>query len=462
MRKLFTIVLLSFVAFSCSKSLEIPSINSSSSPYRTEQEAIEDMFSFWNSIYGDKTKSNSSKPRIADVTVLSCNHETRSSLASDTDSLAYLVNFTDNSGYAVLGIRRDKTHIYALTEGGSIDPEKLKSAIETSTADLNTRSDENEDEEWRDDPDFIYHLLANAIVADQLGLIKRIKVEETIRNYDYPPDTSVWWESNVISPICNTKWGQNYPFNTHMNEVVTSDPSLQGHAPVGCVNVAIGQMIMATGYPSVILGRSGTVRYFSNFSNICTYSNYSNFLYNTFDSYYQNNSTIQNAVDGLADVFGRIALNTDSYQSASGTGATMEDAESCIHSLHINYQNHNLYSSCLPTTVEQNLSHGYPVIVSGYDSSINTGHAWLIDGSLRRCKYYAVTYDPDVTYYEVEGFFYYHFNWGWYGENDGYFADALFATASRYRQDQIDTNNNMHPSYYFNIDVKWIYNPSYS
>ena len=75
-----------------------------------------------------KTRSGCTR-QIEAISVCGGNSITRSNGYSLSDTVAYVVNFADNQGFAVLGARYSLEPIYALTEKGTLDAKKLNSAM---------------------------------------------------------------------------------------------------------------------------------------------------------------------------------------------------------------------------------------------------------------------------------------------------------------------------------------------
>ena len=75
------------------------------------------------SLYTDNTLS------IQDIQISGGKQATRSTEYVLPDTMVYVVNFTDEKGFAVLGALRSLEPVYAITESGSFDAEKLNAAI---------------------------------------------------------------------------------------------------------------------------------------------------------------------------------------------------------------------------------------------------------------------------------------------------------------------------------------------
>lgn len=103
--------------------------------------------------------------------------------------------------------------------------------------------------------------------------------------------------------------------------------------------------------------------------------------------------------------------------------------------------------------IQNNISNGIPMLIIGHCPTV--GHAWVVDG-YDIASYQLVTFaqlwnkiwiasESD----EITLRYLYHFNWGWYGINNGYFNANVFNTAAVQFP---DTNNNS-ASYNFNTGV---------
>ncbi len=78
---------------------------------------------------------------------------------------------------------------------------------------------------------------------------------------------------------------------------------------------------------------------------------------------------------------------------------------------HLGFGKHN---QKIATRVIRN---GKPVYLDGLKSGLfNDGHAWVLDGECGD---------------------YYHINWGWNGESDGYYRKGTFSTTDRYSRDSV-------------------------
>ena len=88
-------------------------------------DALEELYAVLDAI-GEPTRSRNTI-EIENIHIVSRGSTTRSSdtlaLNGSADTTLYLVNFADSSGYAVLGADDRLAPIYAVVDGGSINPE---------------------------------------------------------------------------------------------------------------------------------------------------------------------------------------------------------------------------------------------------------------------------------------------------------------------------------------------------
>lgn len=219
---------------------------------------------------------------------------------------------------------------------------------------------------------------------------------------------------NAVSPLLTTKWDQG----TYYNNLCPADNNqYSDHVWTGCVATAMAQIINYHEYPA---HGFGTHQYYHNTYGLLQ-ADFANTTYQyplMPDSLDWNSSAAQvNAVATLMHDCG-VAVNMDYGPSASSAYTQVARSALVTHfgyeaQLALKYYRYNSSSYGLPiwTTVtlyEDNewasilmaeLNEGRPILYSGDGSD---GHAWVCDG-----------YDNDTLL---------HFNWGWGGSADGYFA----------------------------------------
>ncbi|MEG0037812.1 MAG: C10 family peptidase [Bacteroides sp.] len=214
-----------------------------------------------------------------------------------------------------------------------------------------------------------------------------------------------------INPLLKTQWSQNAPYNYKCNN---------GNAPAGCVPIATAQIMAYFKKPY-------TIAYWDELTK---------------DSYiWPNDSKLSDRVSTLLYDVGK---GVKVSYSSDGSGADFKDAAPYLRSVGINctfldYMDNNV--------IINQLNASKPVMLAGKKTNAflglwyKDGHAWIIDGhfSFRYyCTMSVIKYilddsatnwvewgRDDVSYWSDAT--YYHINWGWGGNSDGYYTTVNYA-----------------------------------
>ena len=229
--------------------------------------------------------------------------------------------------------------------------------------------------------------------------IIRAEIQEFKRNQEKGTSTrnlnDFFYESN--GPLLTSAWGQGYPYNKQAplaSDTAYNYSSNNGHCSIGCVPVAIGQLLAYYNKPSTLSWTQIlSSPYITSNSSQTVINQVSNLLYNI-------GTTI--IVDYDPD-----------YPTSSGVPNTYYDVPyttiipSCIRTYSVNYNNFQTFSL---QTVIMNIQANKPVYLAAETSTYpKEGHDWICDGWKRHT--YAVN-----DYYD-----YLYMNWGWNGYSNGYF-----------------------------------------
>jgi len=196
--------------------------------------------------------------------------------------------------------------------------------------------------------------------------------------------------SRNVSPLISANWNQGGQWNNQC----------PGNALVGCVAVAMGQVMYYWKHP--IQGSGYSQYYDQNYGPIAV--NFEDYTYN-FDNMYDNQATEDSQ---LLLYHAGVSVNMDYSEHASGASVCWEGPSS-QHALenHFNFISDvgcesklNYNDEEWSTLLKDQLDNGWPIIYRGYQENDGPGHAWNIDG-----------YDNE----------YFHCNWGWGGSSNGYF-----------------------------------------
>ncbi|MDD4848311.1 MAG: C10 family peptidase [Bacteroidales bacterium] len=218
-----------------------------------------------------------------------------------------------------------------------------------------------------------------------------------------------------VEPLLGTlTWHQN----CYYNSLCPEDPEGNcGHVYAGCVATAMAQIIKFWGQP---VNGSGTHSYSpsgypqQNVNYGTTTYNYS-IMPDHLDS-----TSSEEEIFAVAQLQWHCGVAVDMMYGNDGSGAYSNDVPEAMVS-HFNfgddmdYCNRDNYSLVQwQNKLKESFDIGYPVYYCAQDDNGAGGHAFVCDG------------------YDENDFF--HFNWGWNGRDNGYYAiDALNPTSTEYQ-----------------------------
>lgn len=203
------------------------------------------------------------------------------------------------------------------------------------------------------------------------------------------------WPS--IEPLCTSRWGQGHPYNMFC-------PEIDGQKTwSGCVATSMAQIMYHFQWP--LYGR-GSHSYFWNNQEISADFSSMEFNWNDMlDSYMDNETYSLQQAEAVGLLNYACGVAVDMNYGLDGSGAEGEyQAEALMK--YFDYgkcttllERKDFYTKDWESLMYSSLKAGAPVAYMGNASG--GGHAFLLDG------------------YENDGFF--HFNWGWTGDANGYF-----------------------------------------
>lgn len=215
-----------------------------------------------------------------------------------------------------------------------------------------------------------------------------------------------------IAPLLSTNWNQDNPYNLYCP---THNYGPGGHVYAGCVATAMSMVMKKwnwpdhgqgshsytpQGFPTQSVDFESTYYDWNNMPNSCNNSNY----------------------QAVATLMWHCGVAVDMQYNYNGSGAYSADVPGAIadyfrYTTHTNHASRDLYSKTeWEEMLIRNLEYGFPMYYSGSDNS--GGHAFGCDG-----------------YRESDRKF--HFNWGWSGYYNNYFAiDALNTPSGNFNQNQ--------------------------
>ncbi len=217
----------------------------------------------------------------------------------------------------------------------------------------------------------------------------------------------------VVAPLIQTKWNQNKYYNNLCPEMQGGS---NGHAYTGCTATAMAQVIKYYNYPSKGIG-SHSYSWNEQILSAdfgATYYDWDN-MADYYEYYYDDNGTLHwlsapssVEIDAVATLMYHCGVSVDMNYRPNGSGASIYDAANALKN-YFNYSSSTEYKiksdyddAVWKTMVKGELNENRPLEYAGYDPNGSGGHAFVCDG-----------YNSND---------YFHFNWGWAGNYNGYFS----------------------------------------
>ena len=204
--------------------------------------------------------------------------------------------------------------------------------------------------------------------------------------------------TTVVEPLIASKWGQGCFYN---NCCPLEEYGSCGHAKVGCMATSFAQILHYWGYPAVGIGSHTSSGYPTQTVNFgATFYDWADMP----NSLSEASATTQ--VDAVATLMWHCGVAVNMNYGAYSSGASMHYVVPALvnyfgYSEDLSRVTRNNYSDEeWMTMMKDCLDLGRPVHYFGSGSS--GGHAFVCDG-----------YDANDML---------HFNWGWYGASNGYYA----------------------------------------
>ena len=302
----------------------------------------------------------------------------------DIDTVLYIVNYGTDQGYALVSADKRIANggVVALIENGHLSPD---SVISSDGMKLFIDC-------YRD---FIHAQLDSA----------------TTYPWSNKMSSTPWTAEYVDAALMATQWHQFEPYNQYCYTIDSTQ------AVVGCVALAIGQIMAKHMYPPSYKGKTIHWPLFAL----------------TSEPYGPHGE------DEAAWLLHEIGLLVNTTYGDTLSTANSENAASCFQTMGYTYT----YMTQLPDTsaIIHDLGRGNPIFIAG--RSVRTSnysynaHAWVIDGcytNSRTRRVYGIDNLTYTTFLDKE--FFVHCNWGWRdngnGNSNGYYHYGVFQVRNYY------------------------------
>lgn len=390
---------------------------------RSLEEALQNLDTFISNNY-PATKSsnwpkikNSSNYRESNLATKSTGQTGKSD-----GTLAYIVNFEDNEGFAVLGAHTTIDDIVVLAESGNIDTLTLK--VTFGKLILSSEDEEDETESERDttgfycaeDDDFYCAdtdtttLIIGELIRNGLGTVNDGEEDPgpvDDDNQTNKPNTSTGgnngnsgsgkgssgsstssFQFHTCNPLLAYSWGQKTPYNNYCYR----NKAKGKHAYTGCSNTALSMIMVHVGYPENFYINNWKMEWAQMRINI------------------KKDST-STAAYNIARLLGVNFKNVHKWVTRSFTLITPRQIEKRLEQVgyaDVTRMKGRNYTYNMITATSDMLKKGYPVFISAIPKKWSKGHSWVIDGAK----------------YSTESKYLVHCNFGWKGLCNGYFSTS--------------------------------------
>ncbi len=212
--------------------------------------------------------------------------------------------------------------------------------------------------------------------------------------------------------LLKTLWNQDYPYNYYA-------PTEDGHrAYAGCVACAMSQVMKY--WDSPVRGTGYHEYEYGNFGVLSAYFDTTYYDWENMPNYLYYNSPWEQ-VNAVATLMYQCGVSVDMMYGVNGSGSFSEWVPDALvnhfsftEDVELRYRDDYSLEEW-QNMLKNEFDHGWPVYYSGSD--YDSGHAFVCDG-----------YDDNDMF---------HFNWGWSGAGDGFFAiDRLNVGGSTFNMDQ--------------------------
>ena len=239
-----------------------------------------------------------------------------------------------------------------------------------------------------------------------------------------------------VQPLLKTTWGQNTPYNQHCPQRTNADGELE-NCPVGCVALALGQIMKYYNYPETGKGSKSYQPFglseviSADFENTQYHWELMRDSYVRFGSY---KSYTDEEADAVATLLFHTGVSVGTIYQLSGSSAfaygniprdlveNFRYAEDEIRYLSRSDYDKEEWMAL----IFNELSNGRPIFYAG-NSPTSGGHAFVLEG------------------YDTEGKV--HINWGWRGTDNGYYDIDLLTGENDYCNNQSMVIGIMPPSH---------------
>lgn len=285
--------------------------------------------------------------------------------------------FNTNNGFVIVAADDCETPIIGYSHESQFDPDNTPVQMEEYLQDFVTR---------------IEYGIENQIIADEITARQWVLVKTTGRLNDNK-------DGKEVAPLITARWHQGCLYNS-LCPIIESLPC--HHAQVGCVAVAMAQIMHYWKFPEI---GQGSYSYATNSNGTLSADfGHTHYEWDLMPDTLSESSN-DNEIAAIATLLYHCGISVNMYYTSNGSGAYSSDVPDALID-YFRYADDEIHRE-MPNgdmvgwlnKLKECLDKKRPVLYSGQGSG---SHAFVCDG-----------YDNNDLL---------HFNWGWGGDCDGYFA----------------------------------------
>ena len=332
------------------------------------------------------------------------------SRSASPDTLMYVVNYTDDMGFAIVSAPRNAIEILAVTVNGNYDP-----SVRDTNPGFNFFMDVA--------TSYLEEAMSQSITTDGTSITLPQKPLDPIPCPEYKEVRDTTWFVNVANRVL-VAWGQNYPEGLECPNTFA-----------GCSNTAAAMMMTHFKYPDqlTLTYKSNNPKITLDWNALCKHKPYSGT-----EAVFQFCNCSNETHNALSYLCRELGHRAHSIYGKKGTSTYILDMQHALTTLGLNAEHKRFDTRSMAYDLQKANS---VLLVRGTDANTGTiGHMWVCDAA----KAYNVkidTYeckDPrradslkkwDYIGTRTECLTYNFFNWGWNGKCNGFFYEGVFSVS---------------------------------
>ena len=321
------------------------------------------------------------------------------------DTLLYIVNYTDEQGFAVVAANRNTEGLLAVTEQGSYGVDGKY---------------------YTDNPGFTEFMERAKVYAGMGGDLT--KPAEIIQ-FKYVYDTVY---ENKVEPMVRVRWGQSGVEGKYCPNGLS-----------GCSNTAMAQIMSYFHHPQSI-----AITYEGASVSTQTLNWTAMEKHEVSHSYKEGCTATEAGHEAISQLLRQLGkINKSKYKNVPRETSTYaSDVRNSFSNMGYTVSTLNSYTD---QALDKALANGELIYMRGTDTDDKGGHGWVVDGAyaytVRTEEWRRPAGQLDWDFFGYAGSTtveYLHYNWGWDGNCNGFFTSRMFSPDHGTRYDDTTSYSN--------------------